>query len=117
MAGFRNSACGLQAPDFGKYEANSPSVSGHYRENSRFQETAAGDRVRSPLAWRQQSMAIIPVGDGVGKKIKLRHYQVRPAFCRVRSRFLKSCRTWLSKSLTSDLPLSSNVAVCPASHT
>src|SRR5271169_5307531 len=68
MAGFRNSACGLQAPDFGKYEANSPSVSGHYRENSRFQETAAGDRVRSPLAWRQQSMAIIPVGAGVGKK-------------------------------------------------
>jgi hypothetical protein len=42
--GFRELAGGLQPPDFTIHEANSPKVSGHYREYSRFRETDAGDR-------------------------------------------------------------------------
>jgi hypothetical protein len=49
VAGFCNSAYGLQTPDFGKYEANSRKVSSRNREYSRFRETEAGDRVRIPL--------------------------------------------------------------------
>jgi hypothetical protein len=49
MAGFCDSGPGLQTPKFGKCEANSSKVSGHYREYSRFRETGAGDQVRSAL--------------------------------------------------------------------
>jgi hypothetical protein len=49
MAGFCNSLPGLRTPKFTKCEANSPKVSRHYREYSRFRETADGDRVRSRL--------------------------------------------------------------------
>ena len=49
MAGFCDSVTGLQTPDFADGGTNSPKVSGHYREYSRFQETDTGDRVRSPL--------------------------------------------------------------------
>src|SRR6266850_1000234 len=40
-----------------------------------------------------------------------------PAFARVALRSLNICRTCPSKSPASDLPESSAVAVCPASHT
>jgi hypothetical protein len=40
-----------------------------------------------------------------------------PAFCSVASMSLKICRTWPSKSPASDLPVSSDVAICPPSHT
>src|SRR5436305_13250065 len=39
MAGLCNSASGLWAPKFAKCEANSPKVSRHYHEYSRFPET------------------------------------------------------------------------------
>jgi hypothetical protein len=39
----------LQTPGFTKSEANLPIVSGRRPECSRFRETGAGDRVRSPL--------------------------------------------------------------------
>lgn len=52
MASFRNSTPGLWAPKFVNYEANSPKVSGRYREYSRFSETDGGDRVRSALVGR-----------------------------------------------------------------
>jgi hypothetical protein len=39
MAGFCNAMPGLWAPKFAKCEANSPKVSGHYREYFRFPET------------------------------------------------------------------------------
>ena len=39
MAGFRDLADGLQTPNFMKSEANSPKVSAHYHEYSRFRET------------------------------------------------------------------------------
>jgi hypothetical protein len=41
MAGFRDLALRLQAPDFAKWKAHSPKVSGRYREYSRFPETGA----------------------------------------------------------------------------
>ena len=42
MAGFCDSVFGLQAPKFGKCEANSPKVSGRYRELFSFSGDCGG---------------------------------------------------------------------------
>jgi hypothetical protein len=49
MAGFCKLATSLQAPILGILRAKQPIVSGGRLKNSRFWETAAGDRVRSAL--------------------------------------------------------------------
>jgi hypothetical protein len=49
MAGFREIAASLWTPTLGILRANWPIVSGGYSENSRFQETSAGDGVRPAL--------------------------------------------------------------------
>jgi hypothetical protein len=55
MAAFCNPMPVLWTPKFVKYEANSPKVSRHYRENSRFGEIGGGDRGRSVLVGRAYS--------------------------------------------------------------
>jgi hypothetical protein len=52
MAGFYEFVTGLQAPILGILRAKQPIVSGGHLKNSRFQEIAAGDRVRSALRGR-----------------------------------------------------------------
>jgi hypothetical protein len=52
MAGFRNTMPGVWAPKFVNCEADSPKVSGRYREYSRFSETDGEDRVRSARVGR-----------------------------------------------------------------
>jgi hypothetical protein len=49
MAGFCELATSLRAPIFGILGTNLPIVSGKHLKNSRFWETAAGDKVRSAL--------------------------------------------------------------------
>jgi hypothetical protein len=44
MAGFCNSAGGLQTPDYRSCRPKMPKVSSHSLNNSRFPETPAGDR-------------------------------------------------------------------------
>jgi hypothetical protein len=55
MAGFCESAIGLQAPKPAAVGAKSPIVSGRYLKYSRFRETGAGDRVRFALRGRSGS--------------------------------------------------------------
>jgi hypothetical protein len=52
MAGFCELATSLQAPILGILRAKLPIVSGGHLKNSRFWETAAGDRLRSALRGR-----------------------------------------------------------------
>ncbi len=52
MAVFCDYGNGLRAPDFANCEPELPKVSSHTPKYSRFLETGAGDRVRSPLRER-----------------------------------------------------------------
>jgi hypothetical protein len=57
MAGFRELAIRLQAPDLATFGARTPKVSGYMPEYSRFRETATGDRFRSTLRGGPRTLA------------------------------------------------------------
>src|SRR6266478_4144373 len=72
MAGFCDSADGLQTPNLATSREKSPIVSGEYLKYSRFWETAAGDRVRSALRGRPGSDFIV-LGYELGNPPTLRN--------------------------------------------
>jgi hypothetical protein len=63
MARFCELAIGLRAPKLAAAGAKSPMVSGGYLKDSRFRETATGDRVRSGLDGgpRHKSQMVITI--------------------------------------------------------